>query len=288
MSEHPPVKPYGATSPPNKDQDPGSYGPLSAPDPENWGGIQEDSYLQAPLSNVAGLGEPPAVPDQDNQGGFAYVNQASTAGPATAMDPGDPQGLSMEGELNEEPEPALPSTTGEDDELGRTAGTQMGDQSVAEGLSGGAQQPSPVTQEPGMGSGDEYLSPEDPSIQTMGNQQWSGGGADSDEVAVEPGESSGSIDDIVASFQATAAAKHFSGGEGPGAGDIAAAAQAFLKTADVLPDHEAAELISEGRGQRARNLGLLQLEGTHYEDEDQDLAARGLSLDDYDDDVVSA
>jgi hypothetical protein len=196
------------------------------------------------------------------------------------------------GELRDEPEAALPSTTGEDD-IEATA-TAMGDQSAAEGLTDQAQDPSPATQEPGMGSMDEPLTPDDQSIQTIGQQQWSGGGADSDEVTAEPGDAQGSMDDIVAAFQRTAGAKLYDGGSGPGAGgqasdgDIASAARQFLtKTADVLPDKEAAELIAEGRGQRARNLGMLRLEGTHYEDEDDEIARRGVSLDDYDDDVIT-
>lgn len=117
---------------------------------------------------------------------------------------------------------------------------------------------------------DEALSPDDQSIQATGNQQWSGGGADSDEVDVPAGEPQGSLDDIVARFQRSAAAGQYGGGSGGQAAsgaDIAGAAREHLsKTADTLPDAEAAELISEGRGQRARNLGLLHLEGTHYED----------------------
>ena len=142
-----------------------------------------------------------------------------------------------------------------------------------------------------MGSGDEYLTPQDSSIQTIGM----GEGTDSDEVTVPAGQPQGDADSVVAAFQRSAAARQYGGGStpagvqgGPGDGDIARAAQAFLKTADVLPEHEAAELISEGRGSRARNLALLRLEGTHYEDEDAELARRGLSLDDYDDDVISA
>ena len=126
-------------------------------------------------------------------------------------------------------------------ELRRRFGGTMGDQSVAEGLTGGAQLPSPVTQEPGMGSGDEYLTPDDQSIQTMGKQQWSGGGTDSDEEDVPAGQPQGRMDDIVASFQRSAAAGQYgegahSDGSGLGDGDIAQAARAFLKTADALPD----------------------------------------------------
>jgi hypothetical protein len=163
--------------------------------------------------------------------------------------------------------------------------TAMGDQSVAEGLSGGAQEPSVTGQQPGMGSMDEPLMPDDQSIQTIGTQQWSGGGADSDETAVEPGQPQGSIDDIVASFQRSAAAGAYAGGGGGAPqgepGDIAAAARAYLsKTADVLPQAEADELVREGRGQRARNLDLLDLKDTHYEDSDDQKA------DEHEDDML--
>jgi hypothetical protein len=350
VSQHPPGSPYGATEPLNKDEDPGSYGPLAGPDPDNWGEIQDDSPYQMPLTNAASLLPPHLAypdlsdwedPDQDSLG--TPGRPAGSSSPAAAR---DPQGIRMEearraashacvlcgdhenevlgdtrresngayyhaecrahdlshdrsvqpsmayrdparwtpregplypvfgagAELRNEPEAALPSTTGEDD-LEAT----------------GAVEPSPVGQEPGMGSGDEYLTPDDQSIQTTGNQQWSGGGADSGETAVPAGQPQGDEDAIVASFQRSAAASAYAGSGGLVAdGDIAAAAQRFLKTAEALPPAEAEELISEGRGQRARNLALLRLEGTHYEEQDDDLARRGVSLDDFDDDVVTA
>jgi hypothetical protein len=347
-SQRPPQKPYGATSPPNLDQDPGSYGPLAGPDPANWGGIDEGSALQMPLSNTAAHqvlvpGAPHPVPgdlhwpgvegwQSEDQGTFSYTDHAGTAGPSTAMNARDPNGIRMEesrAELHDEPEPALPSTTGDDLEATAAAdgtigggdagtgegqeapldtaalgefgasvrdhfrqtfgGTPMGD--LSRETSPQAQQPSPVGQEPGMGSGDDYLSPEGPSIQTVGNQQWSGGGADSDETAVPAGDPQGGIEDVVASFQRSAAAGSYSGGSAPGHGDgdIAVAARQYLsKTADVLPQAEADELVREGRGQRARNLDLLRLEGTHYEEEDEELGRKGVSLNDYDDDVIFA
>jgi hypothetical protein len=503
VSEHPTQKPYGATSPRNWDMDPGSYGPLSGPDPDNWGGIQDNSATQMPLTNTAAHqvlvpGAPRPVPgdlhwpavegwQQEDQGSFGYTDRANTAGPSTAMNARDPNGIRMEearhsmrwfvpsygtdshahavghalresaeqnrdhllvpfvhqddefpkiavtsdyslgnnrghfrvspegqwsrynpdegyspwreprhedvftqahvnrlrdtappgavpadfdfsgrghytappegtpidpvfgalasgtpypfrdtvpqldgalAELRDHPEPALPETTGDDIEataaadgtigggdagtgsgqgapldtaalgefgaarrmyLHHLAGTPMGD--LGRETSPQAQQPSPVGQEPGMGSGDEYLTPDDSSIQTMGNQQWSGGGADSDETAVPAGQPQGGIDDIVAAFHRSAAAKGYAGDSRPVAadGDIAGAARAYLsKTADVLPQAEAEELIREGAGSRARNLDLLRLEGTHYEEADEDLGKRGVSLDDYDDDVMFA
>lgn len=257
----------------------------------------------------------------------AAVHQRTAAGTPFPYHGQIPQLDGALAELRDEPEPALPSTTGDDIEataaadgtigggdaagagddqspsatagLGefgassvasadvqnrpvasgsvrdqfraRFGGTPMGD--LARETFPQAQEPSVATQQPGMGSFDEPLMPGDQSIQTIGNQQWSGGGADSDEVAVPAGEPQGSIDDIVAAFQRSAAASQFGGpgasrgGGQYGDGDIAAAAREHLsKTADVLPDAEAAELIAEGRGQRARNLGLLRLQGTHYED----------------------
>lgn len=362
VAGHPPVKPYGATEAPDREQDPGSYGFLAAPDPENWGEIQDGSYLQSPLSNEAAHkvlvpGSPGPVPPHlnypdvsgwhEDQESFGYTDRASAAGPSTSVTPRDPQGIRMEeargtddhghqveldpqdgwqhldgsvshedgtsvtdgpvtAELRDEPEAALPSTTGDEPEATagrnrpgsyesvrnrfRASGASMGD--LGRESFPQSQQPSAVTQEPGMGSADEPLSPEDPSIQAVGNQQWSGGGTDSDEGDVPAGEPQGSLDDIIAGFQRSAAASQYgerSGGSPASGADIAGAAREFLsKTADVLPDAEAAELISEGRGKRARNLALLRLEGTHYEDEDGDLERRGLSLDDYDDDVISA
>jgi len=280
VSQHPPAKPYGATEKLDTSVDPGSYGFLSGPDPDNWGQIQENNLLAEPLSNSAAL-----LP----------------GGPYSADDPADPDGLGAEAELHDEPEPALPETTADEGEPDRQAagidgtmgdaqdvphqfaasrlhpgcrvcgfGNQapvhtasvMGDQSQAEGLTGQAQVPDLET-----------VAPDDPSIQTIGGAR--------------------TEDEIVAAFQRSAGARQFTeGGSGGGgnhsAGDIAAAAKEFLsKTADVLPDAEAAALISEGRGERARNLGLLRLEGTHYEDQDDNLAGRGLSLDDFDDDVLA-
>lgn len=91
-----------------------------------------------------------------------------------------------------------------------------------------------------------------------------------------------SVADIVAQFQATAAAGQLmtSGGAPTNDGmNIAAAAQAHLRKS-ALKDfnfHEQQELINEGARDRtrARNMGDLRIEGTHYEmlpdDEDANL-----------------
>lgn len=389
VTKHPPQQPYGATEAPNPDMSPASYGFLAAPDPDNWGAIDDSSPYQMPLTNTAALGcrhgfawcgtcehenwiafgDIPGMrvatlddmSGQERQEPFPYSDQSATGGQFSGLTPSDPGGIRMEealswpvasgtpvpsdsripelggalAELRDDPEPALPSTTGDDIEATAAADGTIGGGDAGDGrepqapadvaalgefgatrshpdpsgvirrqfrtMFGGtamgdlgretfpqAQAPSQAGQEPGMGSMDEELSPDNPSIQTIGQQQWSGAGTDSDEVDVPAGQPHGSLDDIVAAFQRSAAARQFSGGAGRAAdGDIAGAARAYLsKTADVLPDAEAAALIAEGRGERARNLGLLRLEGTHYEDEDSEMERRGLSLDDFDDDVV--
>jgi hypothetical protein len=431
----PPVKPYGATEPPQKEMDPGSYGFLAGPDPENWGSIDTDSATQiAPTTGhdaaihrvecaecggqVEGtsgpgtsghcrscggemaipkfrgmrqdkaypviredpvhvdpgrsayddsfLGEhgiqaarrqaaaddvmvsptyqspPPrdlAYPDISNWhdgGAVPYGDRSNAAGPSTPIEPRDPQGIRMEealaralaavndaapqllgglgAELHDKPEPALDpeGLTGAGDGTigGGNAGTQV---SAPAGLGewgasrrdmvrarfgAGTGHVDPAGQYalgpqatgggPGMSPHDQDLEPGDYSIQTMGQQQWSGGGSDSDEIAVEPGMPQGTEQSIVAAFQRSAASGQYTGGAAPGGdGDIARAAAHFLKTGELLTDAEAHELITEGRGQRARNLDLLDLDGTHYIEQEAAVRQRGLSLDDLDDDLVT-
>ncbi len=96
VAEVPPAKPYGATSPPEKDRDPGSYGPLSGPDPDNWGEIQDDSAIQMPLTNEAVLHHNPALSQPEDEESFSYGDRAAAGGPDTSISPRDPQGLRME------------------------------------------------------------------------------------------------------------------------------------------------------------------------------------------------
>ena len=185
-------------------------------------------------------------------------------------------------ELKDEPEGAL-------DPEGLTAFDPSGQHAVqvGEGISGRAQYPDQfTTQNPGMGSLDEPSVPGDSSIQTIGQQQWSGVDYNSGDLTA-PGEQAehpaeGEDADIVRQFQASRAGAQYSGdGAVQTDGDIAAAARAFLvKQADCLPPDEADELIREGRGTRARNLDMLDLEGTHYIEDPR--------LDDADDDVIYA
>jgi hypothetical protein len=401
--DDPPPKPYGATSPPEKDRDPGSYGPLSGPDPDNWGEIQDDSAIQMPLTSdaarhariidnrlgMASRGQSghgpaggrngtarqaagpvvdtammdtetgPATPEWGES--FPYADRAATAGSSTSITPRDPAGLRFEealaaarraytaslsasaaaathafqdgghrgcedcgkasgdpvhkghgtvlcsiaepqlegalAELKDEPEGALeedgltawgnPRQATYEDVKAYNLAREIPDYSSTSTTdTGRAQHPDQVTQQPGIGSADDPYSPESPSIQTMGQQQFSGGEDTMGDLAVSPVRQENPVEgenaDIVRQFQHSAAAAQYAGGGGTQAdGDIAAAARQYLaKTADVLPPDEAEELIREGRGTRARNLDLLDLQGTHYTDDPR--------LDDADDDVIYA
>jgi hypothetical protein len=323
VAEVPPAKPYGATSLPEKDRDPGSYGPLSGPDPDNWGEIQDDSAIQMPLTSDAALHA-----GDEYQESHPAADEAPAAGPSTSITPRDPAGIRMEeararalaaftaslarsavagepqldgalAELKDEPEGALEEdgltawgkphqATYEDAKaynLARTLPDYSNTSSNTD--TGRAQHPDEVTQQPGMGSWDEPLSPDNPSIQTQGNQQFGGGWSDSGDLSFRPDvqehePEQESDQDTIAQFHMTGAAQQYrtDGAVSVGDSDIAAAARAFLKTADVLPPEEADELIREGRGTRARNLDMLDLKGTHYVDDDR--------LDDHEDDVIYA
>lgn len=84
------------------------------------------------------------------------------------------------------------------------------------------------------------------------------------------------VTDIIARFQRTAAGQELAQAVSGGDAEIAAAAQAHLeKTAAAKFDFaEQQELIGEGAadGRRARNLGDLKIEGTHYALLDEALA----------------
>jgi 8-oxo-dGTP pyrophosphatase MutT (NUDIX family) len=105
---------------------------------------------------------------------------------------------------------------------------------------------------------------------------------DADEGSATPNQFTGSVGDIVASFQATAAAQGIMTGATPAkqegndvSFDFTASARAYLAQdkglqKSALRDFDFAEqqdLINEGArdGARARNFGDLKIEGTHYE-----------------------
>jgi hypothetical protein len=110
--------------------------------------------------------------------------------------------------------------------------------------------------------------------------------------SLEPGSSSfvstGSVDDIVSQFQATAGARSLQGGGGGPSSDgmdLAAAARTFLETGKkpgegldkvalkAFTPAEQAQIINEGENVRAANLDRLEIAGTHYEPLEAALAA---------------
>lgn len=166
-----------------------------------------------------------------------YESPAS-AGPLTAPDPDswghlDPSGMLVSSTLHDEPEAALPSTDGDLE--------------------------------------DADLEPEDPSIQTMGNQI---GGDDEDMDEARPQSDAEDDLDAIAKFQASAAAKALmNGGGGSGGGysdsDIATRAMQTLALKAFSPAEQQA-LINEGMDVQASNLDRLDIAGTHYADVDED------------------
>lgn len=159
--------------------------------------------------------------------------------------------MDRSGTLQSEPEGALPYTDGDQDPY--------------------ADPNNPYTGDSGDGQG------EIPGLEDEGSP--------SSVTASREDEYDPAVADIVAQFQATAAAgslMNASGGGrsgGDGFNDIAGAAQAFLGQRTALKDFnftEQQELINEHRGGvRARNTDSLQIQGTHYELIDQ---ARGMDV----------
>jgi hypothetical protein len=159
--------------------------------------------------------------------------------------PADPEGL--EATLHDTPEPALPETDGGREDM--------------------------------VGENAEDLTPDDLSMQTIGNQV---GGAD-EALDETQNTTPQDLDDIVARFQASAGAKAIMGEGGtpsgpaaregasaaPSDGDIAAHARQVLALKAFTPA-EQASLINEGVGERAANFDRLDIKGTHYADLDDE------------------
>jgi hypothetical protein len=294
----------GPTKPADPTENPASAGWASAPEPDGWGvespagmsrmvaSLDDDAIFEPEMGKEAFL--PLLIPLAEGLMGAGAGAAAAGAGEAAAggglvrtmapkvlekavqhkvldkvMNPGGPGGPAGPGgpqsspapvgehpvddnlnnplnygaraDLHEQPEGALPSTDGSDDDIFGAAGD-----------------------------------PTDPS----GLEPTSPGFV-----------STGSVEDIVAQFQATAGAQHLQSGSSGGAGgndglDIAAAAKHFLETGQkpaegglsttALKDYTLAEreqIINEGEGVKAANLDRLDIAGTHYEHLEAALAA---------------
>jgi hypothetical protein len=169
--------------------------------------------------------------------------------------------------LHDEPEPALPSTEGAEEDPDpdpHVAAIPTGVEysmpgDIGSSYGGGLAPGNTLKGEP-----DDVLSPESPSVQTVGSL----------------GDDAG-VADIVAEFQRTAGASAIMAGGGGADGlDIAAAAKEHLAKTSmaVFSPAEQQELINEGESVRASNLDRLEITGTHYE------ALDALSSDDDDED----
>jgi len=281
-----PPKPYGATQPANKFENPASAGFLATPDPDGWGSLDPTGMMVMGPSHMASRDEAVfepvlAMSDEDFQNAGEPIRQQlgidGTAGDAQDVphpavpdtngtclacglrhtantqgfyededSPADPNGL--EATLHPAPEPALPETDGEREDLGHP----------------------------------ESFTPEDPSIQTMGTQM-----AGSDELLDETLQPSGDTEDIVRAFQASAGAKALVSAQQtapgtapapgvPSDGDIAAHARQVLALKAFSPA-EQQSLINEAPGKQASNTDKLEIEGTHYANLDEEDEASWLS-----------
>lgn len=201
----------------------------------------------------------PTPPDGDQPQNPASTGFATSADPPAFQD-ADARTMSMPvftmGTLHDEPEPALPSTTGDDDDDDWTTDVDPAHQHI------------PLNDQLGNPNPRDGMRPQIDPLESM-------------TPSGQTHASLGGVSDVVAQFQATAAAKALQGTEGPSDMDITAAARQFLGTGKTAsPDEfsfaEQQELISEGaQGTRARNFGDLKIEGTHYEALQDALAAEG-------------
>jgi hypothetical protein len=229
MTEPSAMDPVGPTVPWNKEESPASAGTLAGGEPANWGRIgsptmyprlgsvmSTEAFWQALVPLVRAVA-PKVLKAVAPAAGAAAVEHAvkSKSEGAEAM-------------FHEEPEPALPSTDGED----HTA--SLGDVDLVDG-------------EGLREMGDDALSPENPSMQAMGAHEivaafQRSAGAKHLMEGGKPGDTATS--------------------------DIAGAAEAYLqKTAASATEFSLAEreaLINESPGVQASNTDRLDIEGTHY------------------------
>lgn len=231
------TNPLGPTSPPNPTTNPTSAGPFTTGEPTNWGSIGGPTLLPGVTSTIHNEAFIQAIIPLIRAIAPTVLKAVAPAAGMAAADGAAKKVSEVEGthaDLHEEPEGALPSTDGEE----HTA--SMSDVN----LTGGS----------GIGSvedmGDDGLSPEDPSIQTMGAQ------------------------DIVAAFQTSAAASTLmNGSQGPqGDGmDLATAAREHLSklAGTSFSAAEQHALIHESPGVQASNTDRLDIAGTHYAELDK-------------------
>jgi hypothetical protein len=226
-----PPKPYGATQPANKWEDPGSAGFLATPDPEDWGGLGQNNQMYSTSSLDEAVFEPVLASPQG-----AYEDQDS---------PADPEGL--EATLHDTPEPALPETDGGREDM-------VGEH--AEDLTPDDQSMMTVGNQ--MGGADEVLD----ETQNTTPQ-------DLDDVVARFQASAGAKAIMADAGTPSGPAAREGASAAPSDGDIAAHARQVLALKAFSPA-EQASLINEGVGERAANFDKLDIAGTHYADLDDE------------------
>lgn len=276
-------KPYGATTPKDPKANPGSQGWASSPDPEHWGEMNPASFGYSQRVATSVQNEELLFEGSTTDDGFGSemifesamddVDQ-SQEGPTVKVDDNYSHAApSIRGDvkphalLGEVPNPDL---AGPGYPSGPKGGTSSGMPPGAPGM--------PMHQQP---------TPDAPGAEATLNDKPEGAlpstdgslfdndnaGVPEDDEALTP-DRTASLSSIVESFQKSAAGQSLKteGGSASEFGmELAAAAQQFLSK-EALKDYSPGEqlaIINEGAQHQASNLDRLQLEGTHYmEDED--------------------
>ena len=224
----------GATRAHDKNENPASAGFASAPDSPGWGDSSKVVSDAEGVGSVYGSRYDEFLFEADLDSEATLREEPEAALPRTD---------GSEGTLHEEPEAALPSTDGNyvtrhtEPELAVLPQKRTDGKDVGRLMAGS----NSTEEEDGKFSA---ISPDYESLQSQG-----------------------SVDDIVAQFQATAS--HLDGGNaGPAVGDsdIAKAAKQYLEKTSmkVFSPAEQAAIINEGEKVRTANFDRLDIVGTHY------------------------
>jgi 8-oxo-dGTP pyrophosphatase MutT (NUDIX family) len=209
-----------------------AWDPISNANPQPGRGTSEPAHSNTtnPASTGWAAGE-----DPDN-----WNNLDANPEPLTPS-------LGFDAVLHSEPEPALPTTYGDEDATMRPMEATPADLD-------------PIPDNPPA----QVAPDQDANIHLL-----DGGSSlpNSYHASAEQPESQ-DVADVIAAFQRTAAGQELAAGASKADDDIAAAAKAHLakEAAAKFDFAEQQELINEGNdGRKARNLGDLKIEGTHYE-----------------------